>query len=63
MSELEVSEEVLGLILAGTDVTTRQRVRDIVERPLGDHYDGTGWHQFKSLVAEWLNVAEAVDPR
>jgi hypothetical protein len=59
LQELAVSEEVLGLLTAGIDGGTRQRVQDLVERPLNDHYDGSVWHYFKSVIAWWLkNTAD-----
>ena len=66
LPELTVANEIVSLIQSGaTDEATRGRVIALLEAPLEAHYDGTGWHHFKSLVREWVEASEesTVEPR
>lgn len=60
LPELRVAEEVVALLKAGpVDLGTRERVQSAIGGLVGEHYDGTGWHHFRSLVREWMEAAEA----
>ena len=60
LPELRIADEVVALLQGGAvDSATRERVRASIDGLDGDHYDGTGWHHFRSLVREWLEAAEA----
>ncbi len=62
LPELEVAERILGLVKDGAvDQTTRDRVRGVLDEPMGEHYDGSGWCHLCSLIEEWLVVTRPVD--
>lgn len=57
LPEWEVAVEIVRVIEDGAmDPRTRDRVRRLVEAPLRDHHDGTGWEHFRSLIREWLEA-------
>jgi len=57
LPEWEIAVEIVTAIEDSTaDPRTRDRVRQLVEAPLRDHHDGTGWEHFRSLIIEWLEA-------
>lgn len=60
LPELRVANEIVALVKDGAvDQATRENVQSSLRSLLEEHCDGTGWHHFKSLVAEWSENVEA----
>ena len=60
--ELAAAEMLLSLIEGGAvDRHTREQVRAVLDAPIGEHYGGPGWRDFRCQAEEWLEVAAELD--
>ena len=62
LPELAVVEKILALVQGGAiDQATRDKVRDVYEAPMAEHYNGSDWNDMCLRVEEWLEAAETLD--